>query len=150
MRPLVYALALAALCGGCRTQPFDAPLASDAGAGDLAASDLAAVDLVSPLADLAAADLTAPPDDLSAPFCAGLSCDPATEVCVFLNRGDCSSYNCVPITGACANDRTCACLHDEFCGGFQMFMGETLTCTAGATFPPGPDVVVCTSSIQCI
>lgn len=129
-------LAVAALLLlACRTRPLDA--------ADLAGADLALVDLahVDSAIDLAHAD--------GAVSCGSSFCDPATELCVFLNRGDCAKYQCVPVPAACRADRTCGCLGDAFCAGFAMG-GETLKCTPNAGFPPGPDVVVCTSSIQCV
>ena len=132
---MIRLLVAALLLVSCRTRPLEpADLATP---HDLAGADLASVDLI-----------TSASRDLSQGPCGGLSCDEATELCVFLNRGDCSRYECVPIPAGCSTNRTCGCVGSGFCPGLEM-QGETLKCTPNATFPPGIDIV-CTSTIQCV
>jgi hypothetical protein len=139
---MIRILVAALLLISCRTRPLEPPDLSPP--PDLAASDLASsVDLITSasMRDLATRDGAVP--------CGGLNCDEATEICVFLNRGDCAKYQCVPVPAACKANRTCGCVGAGFCPGLEM-PGETLKCDPTQTFPPGPDVIVCQSSIQCV
>jgi hypothetical protein len=136
MRSLAL-LGAALLLLGCRTRFADF--------GE-ARHDLAAPGDAATAADLAFSVDAATSDGGVA--CGQLTCDAATEVCVFLNRGDCSAYACSPVPATCASDRSCACLGDAFCAQFLQG-GEKLTCTP-SDFPPGPDIVVCTSTVLCV
>jgi hypothetical protein len=115
------ALLAVLILAGCRTAPLDA--VADAAPPDAAASDLARAGCP-------------------------ISCNSSTELCVFLNRGDCSKWTCAPRPAACAAAPSCACLGgDSFCAGFAQ-PGETLTCRA-----PDPGLggdVTCQSTIQCV
>ncbi|HZS35553.1 MAG TPA: hypothetical protein VFF06_01940 [Polyangia bacterium] len=122
------ALLFVVLLAGCRTRPIDT----------IDAVDAAAIDLAAPV-DAARAS------DLAGVHCQA-PCDPSTELCVFLNRGDCSQWTCAPRPLGCTNPPTCACL-GGLCSGFAM-PGETLTCQ-----PPDPALgadVICASTIQCV
>jgi hypothetical protein len=122
MRFALLAFAFACALVACRTRPFDAP--AD-GAPDLATSDLAVT-----------------PD---AGACV-ISCAPG-ELCVFLNRGDCSRWACAASPPACPS-HACSCLGAHFCDQFEMGADESYTCQA-----PDPGLggdVECVSSIQCV
>lgn len=118
---------LAFLClvvlAGCRTPPLDGSL-----------------DGLSAPADGAAGDASTVP---TCPF----ACDRTINLCVFINRGDCSDWKCVPRPADCMNPPSCACLGPGFCARFAMG-GETFTCE-----PPEADFgddLVCLSSSLCI
>jgi hypothetical protein len=94
-------------------------------------------------------DAQAPPD-LEAPADQAMRCPAgcaADELCVFLDRGDCSHFICAAAPRSCGDASLCTCLGAGFCAGFAM-PNETLTCR-----PPDPGLpgdVTCQSTLQCV
>lgn len=142
MRALLIVLVLA---GGCRTRLLDD---SDASAPiDLSTSGRpspADLSSTTKAADLAAAVDLASSVDLARSPCA--PCSPS-QICVFIDRGDCSSWTCAPRPAACGSTVTCDCVGAGFCNPFAR-TGEQLTCK-----PPYPMLggdVICDSPTKCI
>ena len=135
------AFSLAVALTGCRTQLLDlADAASPAPTADAARPSDAAM-TVDAGVDLASSDGKTRP-------CGDRVCDRATEVCVFLFRGDCSQWTCAPLPPQCASKRDCDCLGASFCPSLAQ-NGETLTCQSSVPDTSAADAV-CASSTPCV
>jgi hypothetical protein len=98
---------------------------------------------LSPGTDFSAGDLAS-----NGP-CGG--CGPS-EICVFVDRGDCSKFICATLPqGFCSDQVSCDCLPTSVCADLTFpdrAPGETLICDDSFT-QPGTSIT-CKSSIQCV
>jgi hypothetical protein len=136
------------MAAGCRSAPGDPTASRDLAANEAAAnpSDLASSNLGGPPMDLDGPDgLNGTPCGLDAMdkprFCAG-----GSELCVWYDRGDCSTFACVALPVACRTSPTCGCLGEGACS--MPRPGETLKCQPAPASVPA--TLACVSSIQCI
>jgi hypothetical protein len=106
--------------------------------------------LVDPSGDGAAPLDLSSGGDSSRGHCIGPMDCGSDEICVYLERGDCSSTACVPVPPRCQADPTCGCLGNAFCPRMGANPNETEVCLDDPGFGPPNASLRCMSNIICV